>query len=124
MMEDYFGEFPIRTEITIIPANPNPLQLGFKIYEHNGFEVFLSVEDAEKRNPIFDFSALQVGQTLYANIGYETPSCMGTVAIDNGKAYIEAGGHIWSLVFSEDDRACWVASGCINKRALEKLNLT
>lgn len=125
MEEECFGEFPIRTDITILPANSNNLILGFKIYEYNGFELYFSVEDAEKNNPIFDFSALQVGQTLYANLGWETPSCIGTVAKwDNGDIYIDAGGNIWTLEFSGDDRACWVASTCCNKLALEKLNLT
>lgn len=98
----------------------NPPTISFKCYEMVGVEVW-KPEAPEK--------LLRNKDDLKPGDKIRTSGLMGeefevTVKADEeGALYAEAGNMIIVLEFDKDERHCWVNTGLINKRALEKLTM-
>jgi len=121
----FVGEFPVRTELTVLPADPIPSKpISFIVKEYLGSEVFLL--DPEGR--VIEIPLLK-REDLYPGVRICAPTLVGSViaevvASDDGDLYWrsppgEYGGNLGgSLCFDIDDRHCWITTGAWNKRGV------
>lgn len=114
-----FGRIPVRTELTVLPADdPAGPTLGWIIKEYNGGEVFLlDAQDQPIEEPLTRREDLKEGMRIYA------PTLVGgriaTVRLEeDGDLCWESAGLIGDLNFSGDDRKCWITTLAINKKLL------
>lgn len=150
--EDIIGIFPIRSEITVIPADENKnLKLGWKCYEQKGGEIFkasqLNLKDGEEitlkkirelvkpdmeaeKEGIFrdigsltNFDDIKVGDRIICG-GFFGWLLPVISEIDekDQTAIAEDEGNVYWLEFAKDDRKCWINWGQANKKAIEMIN--
>jgi hypothetical protein len=119
---EFIGSFPIRTEITVLPADePKERTIGWAVVERNGGEVYKL--DADGIN-LTNFSDLKKGDDVLV------PTLFGYVQMKITKrsrikktATAESEGTLAWLEFSKDDRKCWTSSSSMNKKLLKNKNL-
>ena len=95
----------------------------FSVNELLGAEVFLlTAEDGMIEEP------LQSHEDLYDGLKIAVPTLFGyaeaVVVLKDEQLYWETDNMFGPLLFGEDERACWISGGMINKRGLDKLSLT
>lgn len=116
---EYIGGYPVRQELTILPADDsNQKPLGWIVKEYLGDELS---RDPEKSETITVKDDLKPGDVVYAWC-YKA-----IIQDDDGALYAKAGEHTTlALNFVEDpekdDRApMWIATAVINTRGLKRL---
>jgi len=115
---EVFGNFPVRTELTVLSADlPRPY-IGWTVECRSGAEVFLlDQNDNPIEQPLTDKNSLRPGMRILA------PTLVGhyraVVALDGaGDLYWETEGTFGDLNFAEDDRLCWITTYAVNKKVL------
>jgi len=97
-----------------------PEEIKWKVREYSGCEVYLNVSDLDAHRTLKKKDVLVGGQEIV--VPTLTGWTMAKVARDKyGDLHAETEHYVWPLEFSQDDRECWVAAGCINKKCLDKL---
>jgi hypothetical protein len=120
---DFFGRFPARVDLTVLPADTPSKPIGFVCYEYNGAEIMLLVNGKLDETPLTRREDLWVGRAIIA------PTLVGNLeaivaARPDGTLYWRAGEHtIGGLEFDADDRHCWVTTYAANMRASKKLTM-
>jgi len=111
-----FGRMPIRTELTVLPADdPNNLKLGFGIQCYSGIEIHPVINGDVQKESIKDENG------LYDGMNVEAWGVVWTVRFDkDGSPYLDSLKTSGFLEFNIDDRECWVCGGLINKRCYMK----
>jgi hypothetical protein len=90
-----------------------PPEIKWKIREYIGTEVYRTQQDFDEGKPMIDPPA--VGEEIIV----PTPTGWAWATYRGDRA--DTDNYTWRLEFDKDDRHCWVAAGCINKKCLEKM---
>lgn len=108
--------YPIRTELTVLPADPEREPIGFSMYEYNGTEVFKADAPGVRLTSRGD---IQEGDKLHVLTLFGT---LDMVAIRGASgdllARTESGRLVADLVFAQDNRRCWVSTHASHVRGL------
>ena len=114
--KQYIGEFPIRQDIELLPADdPKDMKLGWVIEEVCGAEVY---KDAAQSTLLINYGDIQVGDEVYVCFmdgAYRK-------AVVNAAGLAETEYNIYILEFDKDSRHCWSCSSIMNKKALETVS--
>lgn len=121
----FIGKFPIRTELTVLPADPPREPLNFVVHIRNGGEV-LTMKDGK-----LDETALTREEDIWVGRAIVVPTLVGfyeAVACQRNSGewwwQTPSGGTVGDLVFDADDRHCWTTTFAANARAIKMLDLT
>lgn len=109
----FVGRIPIRTELTVLPADPPREPLGWVMREYNGTEVF---KVGAVGVPMTGREDIQPGARVIVTTlvgAFEM-----TVFEEDGELWAESAGTVADLKFDTDDRHCWVSTYGVNKRLL------
>lgn len=120
---EFVEEIPVRTEPTVLPADPPSTPIGWVIREYLGEEVYLLDADGSPiEEPLKSNDALKPGMVICAPtlVGRFRATVTGT---EGGELMWVAGGLTGDLKFSPDDRECWVTTWAGNLGAVRKLCL-
>lgn len=125
-MGDDFGKYPVRTELTVLPADDSrDRKLGFVVTEYMGSPVYKRYSDGtiNTANTLKAREDIQEGDELaipWITGGY---ALMRAKRGEDGKLFAQGDPHIVILCFDEDDRHCWTTGGFINTRGLARLEI-
>jgi hypothetical protein len=118
MSDEYFGKFPIKTEITVIGKSSLGLEgwsariyAGVEALRPGSKEMFLSVGD------------LVVGSEIEFYDLFDRLCRLSVVSVSGIKADADNGFVGAFLEFGIDDRKCWVVTGAYNSSALKSLEI-
>jgi hypothetical protein len=115
----HFGSIPIRTELTVLPRDPDAPLIGWLVKEYSGPAVYLFISGTVQETPVTDKSALQPGTQI------AVPGMGGGYHLMEVKteAWAEtADGRLGAFLrFGEDDRQCWVMSSLVNTKVFKFL---
>ena len=117
-------KYPARTELTVLPADPEQKPIGFVCHEYMGARVYKMLDGVPVEEPLKNRDDIRVGTEL------AVPALMGgyhvmTVEKDEYGQFTAKGGHLSAILrFGEDDRQCWVCVGLVNLGAVRKLMVT
>lgn len=113
----FVGEFPVRTEIEVLPADPpGQKPVGFVCEFVEGGEVYLFDEATNTRTTIPSSQDLVLGSTVLV------PGLFGYVEMTvTGVDKAESDSNLAYLFRAKDDRGFWVSDTMINKKAVDRL---
>jgi hypothetical protein len=122
---EFFGKFPVRTELIVLPADPPDRKpIGWTVRTYSGFEILRLVTPGEPGVTITKKEDLKVGDEILVMGLFGGYLKMVVEQDEDGDLFARGGEHlISSLAFGEDDRECWVSTGLINTRGIKKLEL-
>lgn len=119
------GKSPIRTELTVIPADSNKKSIGWTCREYLGAEIYLLNLLEGEIKPIE--TPLSKKEDLYPGLHVYVPTLfdyfIGIVQDDLKSALSENGNLSATLEFDTDDRHCWTTSLTINVGAMKRLKI-
>ena len=101
---EFIGNIPVRTEITVLPADPPGREsIGWTCREYHGTEVF---KEGADEVPLTKKEDIQPGDKLIVTtlVG----RYLMTAVLEDGELRADSEGLIADLVFDSDDRHCWV----------------
>ena len=138
--EPEFHPMPVRQDISVLPADePSRVKLGWYIYEYIGFEIYKITSEIrgiaklhqtldEEKTPLEVFSRredLCAGMEVLFKCAFSSGYGVGIIVReDDGSLIVDMGGNIGMLDFDGDERHCWVCTGVINKRCLDKVTIS
>ena len=108
MNEEFLGVHKVHIDSTELPKTE---KLNFTVKEYIGFEILDT-----SGNPITDPNGLTHRQIIQTG-----PLGEFRVNLELDEIWIENEHNIAEIKFGEDDRNCWVATGFINRKAMDSL---
>jgi hypothetical protein len=116
---EFVGAFPVRTELTVLPADPpGRAPLGWTVSCYQGTEVF---KEGAPETPLTRLEDIRPGDKLIVTtlVG----RYLMTATLDEQhELFADSEGMVADLQFDMDDRHCWVSTYGVNKRAFAKLS--
>jgi hypothetical protein len=114
------GKIPVRTEITVLPADDTRETIGWTVREYSGCDVFLLLELEMVKKPITDRHALKPGVSIAVPSFFR--GCHHHMKVQS-ESYAETlDGKLGAFLrFGEDDRNCWVCTSLINTKVFKAI---
>lgn len=112
---EYIGSLPVRTELTVLPADPHNKPVGWAVETFDGGEV----TRPNSEEPLTNKDDLKPGDVVWVPQLFGVHE-MTVVKDEDGELYAEDEGSFANLIFAVDRRNCWTSSAAYNKRAFEK----
>jgi hypothetical protein len=145
---DTVGAFPIRTDATVLPDEPDKHRLNWVCYMAKGFDVYkvlpgakLTPEQRQLSNhwprnkrgePIYHVTCnhkddLREGDEVLVKTMFDNHWAIGQVVIRDGKLRVDTGGCIYLIEFDincpghpdKGDQKTWYSFMCINKACFD-----
>lgn len=124
---EHFGQFPVRTEIEVLPADePSEKKIGWEVRCYDGTEVYKVIVSSFvatefKEQPLTNFDDIKPGDRLVVQTLVGRRNMIARMDDEDEGLYAECDGLLADLVFDSDDRHCWISTYAINTRCLDRL---
>ncbi len=112
-------------DIKVLPADEiGEKKIKWVVRELMGVELYPIIDGKKGEEPVPATEELVVGGK-YTSCGLFGDYLLWTVEQDShGKLSLHTGNTLGILARGEDERSCWVVTGMINKRCIERLQIT
>lgn len=120
--EEQVGSIPMRTEMMVLPGDPDRLTTNFTVKVFIGPALYLFREDGTViTEPVTERGAMRPGMMV------ATPWVGGYFMMEvdeSGTNALSESGELRAILrFGEDERKCWVVAGFINLRGLRQVSM-